>query len=115
MPRSLEKVVKIFVSLAGHLMVEDNGPEEANDVALGMEPGEVDKVGVELIVTLPGSTKDRLVVVLEAAHALVTKGGGLKLLGVGIFSGCWYTQKSRKERTNYWFFELRPGFQSPNL
>ena len=87
--------MKISVSLAGHLMVEDNGPEEDSDVALGMESGEVDKIGVELIVTLLGSTEDRPVVVLEAAKALVEKSRVVKSLKIKIFSGCLHTQKSR--------------------
>lgn len=71
MARSLEKVVKISVSLAGHVTVRDDGPEEDSDVALGVEPGEIDELGVELIVALPSSTEDRLLVTSEAAKAVV--------------------------------------------
>lgn len=72
MPRSLEEVVKISVSLVGHVTLEDG------DVALGVELGEVDKIGLELIVVaLSGSIEE------EEDRLLVTPGKAVKALAEG--------------------------------
>lgn len=49
---SLVKVVKISVSLTGHLMLGEGGLREGCDMSLELEPWEDDRTGIGLTVGL---------------------------------------------------------------
>lgn len=76
------------VSLAGHLMMEDDVLEEEDcEVASAVEPVEVDKIDVELTVGLADSTNDWLLVAPAAAKGSAEGSRIAESLESKVFSG----------------------------